>query len=114
MKEYRVGDDIFFTVENNNGAFLRYSADTDAGIDAFSVGISNNNLNLLISEFEKFNNIKWKTSDGSLTVRGSENNIKLIFKTEHPPFSINRSLSITESESFIYALKEIVRKNSLH
>lgn len=112
MKEYRINESLCFTVEDPRGAFLRCLLENKGTMDMYSVGISYTNLKKLLSEIDNSKEIKWRTNDNSLSIRGNADNLKLIFTTTEPPFSSCKDLDSAESESFVNKLKEIVTNNT--
>jgi hypothetical protein len=112
MKDYRVNETLYFTVEDTRGAYLRCLLENKGVMDMYSIGISFTNLSKLLSEIDNSEEIKWKTNDSSLIIRGNADNLKLIFSTPDPPFSSRMDLDSAESEIFANKLKEIVASHT--
>jgi hypothetical protein len=112
MKDYRINETLYFTVEDTMGAYLRCLLENKGVMDMYSIGISYTNLDKLLSEINNSKEIKWKTNDSSLVIRGNADNLKLIFSTPEPPFSSRKDLDSAESEIFVNKLKEIVTSHT--
>lgn len=102
MKKYYVSDNSFFVLDKEKRAYLMYVNDNWKTTDLFSISVSNENLTSLLSLLETSDDIKWENTDGSLTVSGSEDNVEFTF-------SVSRELTVSQSQNFMYALKDITK-----